>query len=58
MAKAADVDTRAVMVLAHEARRMQDAAERVGLVVKAMALRRGVRFPPREVGDQIVDVAK
>lgn len=48
MAKAADVDTRAVMVLAHEARRMQDAAERVGLVVKAMALRRGVSVPERD----------
>lgn len=43
--KAADVDTRAVMVLAHEARRMQDAAERVGLVVKAMAIRKGVTVP-------------
>ena len=45
MGRPVDLDTREVMVLAHEARRMQDAAERVGLVVKAMALRRGVTMP-------------
>ena len=38
-----DVDTRAVMVLQREAARMRDAAERVDLVVRAMALRRGLR---------------
>jgi hypothetical protein len=58
MAKAADIDTRAVMVLAHEARRMQDAAERVALVVKAMALRRGVSMPPREVGHEAIDLGE
>lgn len=38
-----DVDTRALMVLTREAERMRDAAERVALVVRAMALRRGIR---------------
>lgn len=35
-------DDRAVMVLQREASRMRDAAERVSLVVRAMALRRGI----------------
>lgn len=48
MPKAADVDTRALMVLTREADRMRDAAERVRLVVQAMALRRGVRSKPQE----------
>ena len=43
MQKAVDVDTRAVMVLQREAGRMRDAAERVSLVVQAMALRKGIR---------------
>lgn len=37
-----DVDTRALMVLQREAERMRDASERVSLVVRAMALRRGI----------------
>jgi hypothetical protein len=49
-----DDDTRAVMVLQREAARMKDAAERVDLVVRAMALRRGVR--PTEVAQQDVDL--
>jgi hypothetical protein len=48
MTKPTDVDTRAVMVLEREAARMRDAAERVSLVVRAMALRRGLtRVPER-----------
>lgn len=35
-------DDRAVLVLANESRRMREAAERVDLVVRAMALRRGI----------------
>jgi hypothetical protein len=42
MPKAVDIETRAVMVLQREANRMSDAAERVRLVVQAMALRRGL----------------
>lgn len=42
-----DEDTRAVMVLSREAERMRDAAERVALVVRAMALRRGVKVQER-----------
>lgn len=51
-----DTDTRAVMVLAREACRMRDAAERVDLVVRAMALRRGVPIGPREVRQQDVNL--
>lgn len=40
-----DTDTRALMALARESQRMKDAAERVDLVVRAMALRHGVRVP-------------
>lgn len=36
-------DTRVIMVLTREAARMRDAAERVDLVVRAMAMRRGIR---------------
>jgi hypothetical protein len=36
-------DTRLVMALATESRRMTEAAERVRLVVRAMELRHGVR---------------
>ncbi len=43
-----DFETRAVLVLQHEATRMRNAAERVDLVVRAMALRRGVRSAPHE----------
>lgn len=43
-----DVDTRTVMVLEREAARMRDAAERVSLVVRAMALRRGIRLTDHE----------
>ena len=49
-----NVDDRAVMVLTREAERMRDAAERVALVVRAMALRRGIG--PRPVADQDVDL--
>lgn len=54
MPKPTDVDTRAVMVLEREAARMRDAAERVSLVVRAMALRRGIG--PREVAQKDVDL--
>lgn len=40
-----DKTDRLVLVLANESRRMRDAAERVDLVVKALALRRGVGYP-------------
>lgn len=50
----ADVDDRAVMVLQREADRMADSAERVRLVVQAMALRRGIG--PREVAQKDVDL--
>ena len=49
-------DTRAVMVLANEARRMRESAERVDLVVRAMALRRGVHVGPREVTEHDIDL--
>jgi hypothetical protein len=55
MAKA-DTDDRAVMVLTREAERMRDAAERVSLVVRAMALRRGVAICPREVAQEDIDL--
>lgn len=54
MSKVADFDTRAVMVLQHEAARMKDAAERVATVVRAMALRRGIR--PTQVENESVDL--
>jgi hypothetical protein len=37
------VDTRAIMVLQNEARRVTESAERVRLVVQAMALRHGLK---------------
>lgn len=43
MPKVVDRDTRTVMVLVNETERMRNAAERVALVVQAIALRRGVR---------------
>ncbi len=46
MTKSVDLETRAMMALARESTRMRDAAERVHLVVKAMALRRGVKCEP------------
>lgn len=54
MPKAVDFETRTVMALARESARMRDAAERVDLVVRAMALRRGVK--PTEVEHQSVDL--
>lgn len=54
MPKPVDIDTRAVMVLQREAERMAAAAERVRLVVQAMALRRGVS--PREIAQEDVDL--
>lgn len=49
-------DTRALMVLQTEARRVTESAERVRLVVQAMALRHGLRdIPPTEIGDEFVD---
>ncbi len=49
-------DTRALMVLQTEARRVTESAERVRLVVQAMALRHGLRdIPPTEVGDEFID---
>jgi hypothetical protein len=44
---------RAMHVLVREARRTAESAERVRLVVDAMALRYGVG--PTETGDQLVD---
>lgn len=56
MARATDdLDTRAVMALATESRRMRDAAERVDLVVRAMALRRGVAVPVGKDGERLVN---
>lgn len=49
-----DVEGRAVLALQVESRRMSEAAERVRLVVQAMALRRGIC--PREVTEQDVDL--
>jgi hypothetical protein len=46
-----DVDTRALMVLERESARMHDAAERVRLVVRAMALRRGIRPEPHAAAE-------
>lgn len=43
-----DRDARLVLVLANESRRMREAAERVDLVVRAVALQRGVRYPDAE----------
>lgn len=42
--KNADRDDAMTLVLVNEMRRMDEAAERVRLVVKAMALRDGVRY--------------
>lgn len=46
MSKTLSPDTRVVMALARESARMREAAERVDLVVQAMALRRGIKFEP------------
>jgi uncharacterized protein YjiK len=44
-----DAETRLTLILANESRRMREAAERVDLVVRALALRRGLRpLPPSE----------
>lgn len=51
-----DVETRAVMVLQRESERMRNAAERVDLVVRAMALRRGLSVGPRQVGQDDIDL--
>jgi hypothetical protein len=39
-------EARLVLVLVNEARRMREAAERVDLVVRAMALESGIRYEP------------
>lgn len=50
------VNDRALLVLQHESRRMKESAERVDLVVQAMALRRGLKpLRPTEIGDEFVD---
>ncbi len=54
MPKVVDDDTRSVLVLQREAARMKDAAERVDLVVRAMALRRGIR--PTQIEHEAVDL--
>ncbi len=46
---------RALMVLTREARRAQECAERVRLVVEALALRRGV-IKPRKITDETIDL--
>jgi hypothetical protein len=43
--KQLDRTDRLVLVLTSESRRMREAAERVDLVVRAVALSRGVRYP-------------
>lgn len=53
MQKKLDIEGRAIWVLQTESRRMSEAAERVRLVVQAMALRRGIY--PGEVAGQGVD---
>lgn len=56
MSKEQKTNDRALMVLQMESRRMKEAAERVDLVVQAMALRRGLRpLDPRDVGGEFVD---
>jgi len=45
--QALNEDDRALLVLTREARRAEEAAERVRLVVNAMALRRGLPIEPR-----------
>lgn len=48
-----DYTDRALLVLSREAQRAKDAAERVNLVVRAVAIRRGVvREEPRRVRDE------
>jgi len=49
-----DFDDRAVMVLSREAQRMSDTAERVRLVVQALAQRRGLT--PTKVAQEDVDL--
>lgn len=51
----ADQDTREMMVLQSEARRMRACAERVNLIVRAMTLRRGLAVGPREVTQEDID---
>lgn len=48
-----DVETRTVIVLQNESRRMREAAERVDLVVRAMALRRGIRQDPDDTDGSV-----
>jgi hypothetical protein len=52
----ADRDMRAVMVLTRESERMRNAAERVDLVVRAMALRHGVAVGPRKIAEHDIDL--
>ena len=55
--KAADQDTREMMVLQSELRRMRACTERVDLVVRAMTLRRGLAVGPREITQEDIDLS-
>lgn len=48
-------DEREMMVLQSELRRMRACAERVDLVVRAMALRRGLAVGPRQIPQEDID---
>jgi hypothetical protein len=52
MPKPLDVDARALILLQAETTRMAESAERVRLVIKAMALRRGLRVNPTEIAQE------
>lgn len=52
-------EDRFVLVLVNESRRMRESAERVDLVVRALALKRGVHCPvidPGKIADQDTDL--
>ena len=53
----ANQDEREMMVLQSELRRMRACTERVDLVVRAMALRRGLAVAPREITQEDIDLS-
>lgn len=53
-----DFETRIVMALAFESRRMARAAKKVKALIKVLESEHGVRVAPREVEKQSIDLVK
>lgn len=58
MPKDFNLEARTIMALARESSRMRDAAERVDLVVRALALRRGIEPERYETGETVSAIVK